>query len=249
MVGILSIILAVVPLASGSEQAANSNGGPEPTFAGSGVLVHGPHFCWTMFVAEDGSGAYTLDNGGDFAWGDYVYVTGTINYRDTCLPGFVPRIESNTIARWFSGCGTLERGPQHCLLVFVPDDGSGTFVLDDEGDFWWGDHVHVAGWVGELTWHCFPSKVGTIRENTIAPCFTGCGRLIFGPQGCPALQTDTDELYVLEDTGDFEIGDRVLAEGAVDEESTTCFPYSGPGLLRTRLWPCPPREDARSMEP
>ena len=63
----------------------------------------------------------------------------------------------------------MERGPQHCILIFNADDGS-AFALDNYGDFFWGDRVYVTGPINVFATTCWPLALDAIEDNTIAAC-------------------------------------------------------------------------------
>jgi uncharacterized RmlC-like cupin family protein len=199
-------------------------------FAGSGTLVRGPQSCVLVFLADSGE-IYTLDDTGDFWFGDRVYVTGRVNDASmACFPVTIPAIENNTIQPYFEGAGTLQRGPQSCLFIFVADNGE-VFTLDDTGDFWFGDRVYVTGRVDTESWDCFPVMIPAIEENTIQPYFEGAGTLVRGPQSCLLVfLADGGEIYTLDDTGDFWFGDRVYVTGRVNTASWDCFPVMVPAI-------------------
>jgi|GEM_PF-3659961 len=234
------VAVALVSLCLTSSDAAEiavmpSVGGPqfnEPalervkaeSFAGYGVLARGPSSCLIIFHADDGR-VFVLDDYGDFFWGDRVYVTGTINADSTaCWPVIQDAIEDNTIVECFEGVGTLGRGPQNCIVVFHADDGR-TFVLDDYGDFWWGDRVYVTGAVDAGSFACWPASQQAIEDNTIVECFEGCGTIGRGPQNCTLMFfADDGRAFVLDDYGDFLWNDRVYVTGAVNLDSLACWP-------------------------
>ena len=140
----------------------------EAAFAGCGTLQPGPQGCLS-FAADTGEG-FLLENHDGFGAGDRVFVRGVIvEDSDICWPFVGTALEDNTIAECFEGCGTLGRGPQSCTVIFSSDDGR-AFVLDDYGDFFWGDRVYVTGAVNEESLACWPVTLATIEDNTIEPC-------------------------------------------------------------------------------
>ena len=179
------------------------------TFVGPGLLQLGPQSCFT-FAADSGE-SFFIENTGQFVVGDYVYVSGEI-VEDSllCWPVVGTAIENNAIAEYFTGSGTVDRGPQNCTLMFHSDDGRG-FMLDDFGDFLWGDRVYVTGPIDEDSLACWPVTMPTIEENTIVEYFEGCGTIQRGPQNCILVfHSDDGRGFVLDDFGDFFWGDRVL---------------------------------------
>ncbi len=208
-------------------------------FAGYGTLRRGPQGCLVQFVADEG-GTYVLDDNGDFWWGDRVYVTGAINEESMpCWPYDTPAIENNTIQGLFEGYGTLQRGPQGCFMQFVAEEG-GTYVLDDYGDFWWGDRVYVTGAINEESMPCWPYDTPAIEDNTIQGCFSGFGVLDRGPQNCIVrFIADEGGAYVLDDYGDFWWGDCVYVSGAINENSWACWPAVTPEIEHNVIEACP----------
>ena len=161
------------------------------TFVGPGLLQLGPQSCFT-FVADSGE-SFFIENTGEFVAGDYVYVSGEIVEESLlCWPVVGPAIENNTIAEYFVGSGTLERGPQNCILMFHSDDGRG-FALDNFSDFFWGDRVYVTGPIDEDSLACWPATVPKIDENTIVEYFEGCGTIERGPQNCILMFVTDDD--------------------------------------------------------
>ncbi|MBP7936973.1 MAG: hypothetical protein KA354_20205 [Phycisphaerae bacterium] len=56
--------------------------------------------------------------------------------------------------------------------------------------------------------------------------FDGCGVITYGPSNCLLFQADTGDLYVLDNLGDFRLGDRVHVTGIVNPD-----PGCAPGCL------------------
>lgn len=184
-----------------------------------GTLVQGIE----CILFQSGSGTYALDTIGTFQVGDQVRVQGI--HDPTCTT-FCQQgngcIHNNTIEFCeqfqFSGCGTLQVGPQSCTL-FVPDEGEGAYILQDEGGFQVGDHVFVTGPVVFTQFSCFPLNYPVILNKTIKPCkvpqpFAGCGTIVALPFCGLSLKTDADGAIIqLNDVGDFEVGDHVFVKG------------------------------------
>jgi hypothetical protein len=205
-------------------------------FAGCGVLQLGPQTC-VIFHADTGE-AFAVGNTGEFFVGDRVYVTGFVNPDSLrCWPASVPAIENNTIAACFSGCGVLGRGPQNCTIVLYAENGF-SYALDNLGDFFLGDYVYVSGPIDEDSLACWPVTMPKIVDNTIAACFSGCGVLAIGPQGCLTIHADSGEGYAVENGGDFFIGDYVHVSGWIDEDSLACWPASKPQIRDNTIVPC-----------
>ncbi|HNQ24417.1 MAG TPA: hypothetical protein PKK06_15125 [Phycisphaerae bacterium] len=206
-------------------------------FAGYGILGHGPQSC-TMFHADTGE-SFALGNLGGFFVGAHVYVTGLVSTDSLlCWPVRTPAIEDNTIAGCFSGCGVLAHGPQSCLMI--QGDNGESYAVENTGDFFIGDYVYVAGWIDEDSLACWPATIPEIRDNTIVPCFSGCGTLGRGPQDCSVIfNADDGPSYALDNLGGFHLGDHVYVNGPVDEDAQACAPVSIPRIEDNTIAACP----------
>lgn len=70
--------------------------------------------------------------------------------------------------------------------------------------------VVAVGWMAVLA-------RGGDMEMDSQSYFTGCGEIVSLPYPhCDAFASDTGEIYLLEDTGGFEVGDRVFVDGEID---------------------------------
>ena len=113
-----------------------------------------------------------------------------------------------TRPEYFDGCGVLRLGPQTCILIHT-DDGR-AYAVENTGNFWPGEYVHVSGLIDEDALACWPASIPAIYDNTIGACFAGTGTLGRGPQNCTVIfNADEGQSYVLDDYGDFFWGDRV----------------------------------------
>jgi hypothetical protein len=121
--------------------------------------------------------------------------------------------------REFQACGTLVQGVE-CVL-FEADDGQ-QFVLDNEGSFQVGDRVRVGGTLDRLCITTCQEGDGCIGDNTIEACdtFEACGALIQGVE-CVLFEADSGQLFLLDDIGGFQVGDRVEVRGTVDPNCVT----------------------------
>ena len=140
----------------------------------------------------------------------------------------------------FSGCGTLQFGPQGCP-IFVPQGGGANFYfVENTGPFGPGDRVWVTGCLNPFSQICPPFTAPGIENNTIARCFEGCGTLGPAPHGCtnPLLYTDDGQLYALENVDGFTFDDRVFVRGRVNEESLICFPPFNPTIEENTIAEC-----------
>lgn len=130
---------------------------------------------------------------------------------------------------FFEGPGTLTFGPQTCLN-FVADSGE-SYPVENTGGFGPGDRVFVAGVVIADSTMCFPVITDAIEDNTISAFVEAIGTITIGPQGCLRFVTDDGDGYFLQNTGGFLPGARVFVTGAVEPESTLCFPVIGAALV------------------
>ena len=208
---------------------------PPQEFTGCGTLQRGPQTCF-IFEADSGE-YYFVENHDGFDVGDRVYVAGTIvEESEICWPFVGPAIERNTIQECYSGCGVLAHGPQTCT-IFHGDDGRG-FAVDNLGDFFVGDRVYVSGPILIDSLACWPAIVDKIEDNSIFECFDDCGVLGRGPQTCATLHADDGRGFLLRNTGDFTIGDRVHVIGPIVEESVICSPVVGPAIEDPLVYAC-----------
>lgn len=194
---------------------------PTQTFAGCGTLQWGPQSCLT-FVADAGV-SFFLENTGNFFPGAYVYVEGTVvSHSLLCWPVIGTALEDNTITAAFAGCGTLQRGPQTCVIFAA--DGGEFYLLEYTDGFVEGDSVYVTGPIVEDSLICEPFVGPAIERNTIQECYNGCGVLGHGPQSCTMFHGDDGRGFVLDEYGDFFIGDRVYVSGPILLDSLACWP-------------------------
>lgn len=114
----------------------------------------------------------------------------------------------------FAGCGTLGPGPQGCVL-FTADSGE-VFALENLGPTLPSTpHVWVRGIVNPQSHLCLPFVMPGLMNNTIAPCFEGCGTLVLGVE-CVLFAADSGGLFLLSNLGGFQVGDRVFVRGGLN---------------------------------
>ena len=114
----------------------------------------------------------------------------------------------------FDECGTLIEGVE-CILF--RSDAGGLYVIFNRGNFVPGDRVRVTGILAICDTTCQQGQ-GCILGNTIEACdFDGCGQLVAGPESCVLFETDGGARYLLDNLGDFQVGDRVHVTGAVQQ--------------------------------
>lgn len=135
----------------------------------------------------------------------------------------------------FRGCGVLEPGPQSCVN-FHADTGE-VFALENSGPFFNGGHVWVRGEIDPHSILCFPVTVPALLNNTIGPCFEGCGLLVQGVE-CILFHSDNGSLYVLDNLGGHAVGDRVFVRGCLNANCVT-FCQQGSGCIADNdIEPC-----------
>lgn len=214
-----------------------SGGEPPKTFIEiCGVLGPGPQGC-TVVQGFDGQ-AFPIQNSGEFTLGDVVFVSGTfVAESKICLPVVLPAIEDNTIEPCFAGCGTLQMGPQGCI-IFVPDQGGPGFVLENIGDANVGDRIYVEGPIRGTSNACFPFVEVLMIENNLAlDCFTGCGTLAAGIV-CNVFVADSGDVFALSNFGGFTPTERVFVLGGIEPESPYCNLIPQPGIRVRRIDTC-----------
>ncbi len=134
-------------------------------------------------------------------------------------------------------CGVLGPGPQGCAVV-EGFDGR-TFAIENTGDFTLGETVYVSGTLVENSTLCTPVTLPAIEDNSIEPCFAGCGTLQIGPQGCTLfVPNDGSAGFVLANLGDAEIGDRIYVEGPIRDGALACFPFEAPLIDDNLVFEC-----------
>lgn len=229
--------IGVVSLAWMLAASAAVAGGPPKTLVElCGVLGPGPQGC-TVVQGFHGR-AYPIANTGPFRGGDVVFVSGTLVEDSTlCFPVVLPAIEDNTIEPCFAGCGTLQMGPQGCI-IFVPDQGGPGFVLENLGDASIGDRIYVEGPIRGDSSACFPFVEVLMIENNLAlECFTGCGTLAAGIV-CNVFVADSGEVYALSNFGPFAPVERVFVLGGIEPDSPYCNDIPQPGIRVRRIDSC-----------
>jgi hypothetical protein len=208
-----------------------------PMFDGCGTLVQGVE-C-VLFQADSG-GLYILGNHGTYTVGDYVHVRGRItNCVSYCMQGD-GCILNNTIGPClpdFDDCGFLIQGVE-CVLFQA--DGGGLYILSDRGGFQVGDYVHVTGFHDPFCISYCMQGNGCIFDNTIEACderFHDCGYLVQGVE-CVLFQADGGGLYVLDDYGNFDVGDYVRVTGYEDPDCITICQQGDGCILDTVIRSC-----------
>ncbi len=127
----------------------------------------------------------------------------------------------------FRGCGVLGPGPQGCIN-FLADTGE-VFALENGGPIFNSGHVWVRGEIVNPSNLCFPVPGVGLHNNTIGPCFEGCGRLVQGVE-CVLFHADTGALYLLDNLGGFSVGDRVKVRGCLNPACVS-FCQQGNGCI------------------
>ncbi|MFO0872896.1 MAG: hypothetical protein U0575_02855 [Phycisphaerales bacterium] len=185
-----------------------------------GTLVSGVECVLFLVGAGPNAGTYVVSNLGGFNVGDTVRVTGI---HDPGCVTFCQQgngcVNDNTIAKCtiFEGCGTLHIGPQSCT-IFAPDDGGPGYVLAEYGKFSLGDHVFVSGAIDFASPACFPVTIPLIENDSITACgtpFQACGIIVAPPFCGLALAADAGGVWLLDQLGPFNVGDRVFVDGTI----------------------------------
>lgn len=134
-----------------------------------------------------------------------------------------------------SSCGTL--APGLLCTLFLTDDGQ-ALPLENYGSANVGDRVWVRGTLVQNSLVCAGIPQPAIEDNTIGPCFEGCGELAVGPQGCPILRLDNTTFYFLENTANEPFGSRVWVSGCINPHSPICLPPGGPAIEDNIIGQC-----------
>ncbi|MDX2199749.1 MAG: hypothetical protein SF069_12365 [Phycisphaerae bacterium] len=145
-------------------------------------------------------------------------------------------IDESQPLQHFSGCGTLAVGPQGCIRF--EDDGGVGYFIQNTGPFLVGARVWVDGSIDPQSHLCAPFVAPAIIDNSVAQCFEDCGVLVAGAP-CVQLQTDTGELYDVQNLGSFGPGDEVWVTGAINPNSQICPPLpAAPGIESNTIGRC-----------
>ena len=181
--------------------------------------------------------SFILENTGTFAAGARVYVhangtDGTVR----CHGEDLPFIRSNLIADCFERTGRIVS--QFGCPSLLTADGS-RFDLLTFGPFAEGDFVSVQGALDEeINGGCSQPLV---NFNSIKEAFGDAGTLVNDPTCGPIFVADTIGIkFVLDNTGAFQVGDRVVVTGQIDNEcsgpsgcATPCLRGNSIGALTT----------------
>lgn len=202
---------------------------PPVPYESWGVLVEGAN-CVLFAPQGDPYFRFALDNYGGFGIGDEVFVSGfkDLNCGTNCLDA-AGCILDNTISGSqhvpdnFEGWGVLDRS-SNCLL-FAPFGDCKKYVLDDYGLFDDGDEVFISGQLDFDDQTGCVTANGYIFDNLIDSSgryhksFDAWGVLIestncilFAPWNNPFEQ------YILDNYGEFYVGDTVFVSGSLDLE-------------------------------
>lgn len=194
-------------------------------FGGPGTIVADAH-CGIAFEADEGgfNSRYRLENGGSFAAGDRVVVTG--RFAEACAAVgdcALPCIMDNTIDALFAQSGQFAGNSGECA-VFLPDDGNPPLTVEHSGGLPPGTPVFVTGAVSIDSPVCVASEVPVLRHNTADPFIDICGDLLIGFECTPILSTSLGVFWV-ENLDFFVLGDRVRVRGAVTSGCVDMCPY------------------------
>lgn len=137
-------------------------------------------------------------------------------------------------------CGQLDSIGAFGCPVFRSADG-GAYRLADRGAFVDGDRVFVRGTLSQTFANCFGTPIAPRRFecNTIERCFAECGTLVDpDASGCLRFETAQNEVFAIQNTGDFLAGDRVFVTGRVDATPVPCAGQTLPLLMNDRIDAC-----------
>jgi hypothetical protein len=215
-----------------------------PCFDGCGELIQSGNCI--KFRADSG-GDFYLDNLGDFFVTDHVRIRGCLdpncpmpcgvgdciknNVIESCRAGCEEKCEPHE-EECFTGCGTIIATPD-CRLFQA--DAGGRYLLSNYDNFQDGARVEVVGCVdADCTTFCNDPTVKCLHNelirfcqpcsNCFGPCLEACGELV-QVGDCTLFQSDVGGYYVLENFGDFVVGDHIRVAGCLQ-----------PGCLNN----CPP---------
>lgn len=136
----------------------------------------------------------------------------------------------------FVDCGFLVEGIE-CVLLRA--DCGGAFVIPGLRGFVPGDRVRVAG---KLTTSCTTfcqEGDGCILGAVVEPCdFDGCGRLVEVPAGCIVFRAELGRDFLLDDLGDFQVGDRVRVTGPVRTGCNSACVTPCAAIVGNTISPC-----------
>ena len=199
----------------------------QAAFGGAGTLIEDQD-CGLAFQSDDsGFGqAYALDNTDGFVAGDRVFVTGRIDAACSTNPAcpIAACLRDNTIGPLISGCGTLEFGPANCAVVNF-GAGEPSYQIEYVGNATFGSDVFVAGALVDSDPTCTAGGA-VLRHNLALPCVDTCGNLEQGFECTPLLLSDEGEIFWLEDTGGFTVGDRIRVIGGREASCTSFCPFT-----------------------
>lgn len=134
-------------------------------------------------------------------------------------------------------CGTIGPGPQGCLL-FTTDAGQ-SYALNLTSPVLASRRLWITGTVDPLNLGCFPAQIPILDVISSGACFSECGELASGPQGCPILRYNNGGDFVfIENIGGAAYGDKIWVKGCYNRQSQICGPFTAPGVEDNRVGKC-----------
>ena len=224
---------------------------PNPQYSACGVLLEVNASCLVFAPQGLDSMQLALQNYGNFGPGDVVCVQGVLlnSYPGMCsaATGF---LANNTITgannpqQPIDACGELVQGGTCVLFHPTGLPGAVLLLLENYGSFGVGDSVCVQGVSVVGTPPTCPWASATVINNTITGSnsqrpFDACGELVqggacvlFHPARLPGAV-----LFLLENYGDFGVGDSVCVHGTSAFEAPPACPWALATVINNTIGP------------
>lgn len=153
-------------------------------FTANGYIVDDFFGCQVFWDVETARGALKLDDFGGFSQGDYVTVTGDVEYCSSGCQYIYECVQVSSITVWppnFQGCGTIIE--TEICQYFRADNGR-TYQLFDYGGFGTGDEIYVTGHIRyDYADFCLEGvEEAAIMDTQIIPCAASS---VEGPSRAP----------------------------------------------------------------
>ncbi len=198
-----------------NRSAADSPRGIE--FAGCGDLAQSTGFPSCLVFIADAGGRMVLTNLGSFGDGDRVYVAGEFdpNTAFICDSEITPKLINTVIEPCFSECGIVLENDSGCDRLLGADGE--IFALSQPTGLAVGAEAFVTGRIAPSPAVCPTGTLPLIENTGGGPCAGGFGRLL-ARFGCTVFVDRTGAEFELENYGNFNLGDFVDVQGALDPE-------------------------------